>query len=114
MPVISASAFAGEADIVGVDWSVSANGSLTISATVLHADEGWEHFADAFDVRDENGNLLKTRILAHPHVNEQPFTRQLSGVEVPEGTCELIISAHDSVHEYGGNNMTINICDTVE
>lgn len=110
MHVVSAPSFAGEADIVAVDWSRSNDGLVTISATILHADEGWDHYADGFDVLDKNGEILSTRVLAHPHVNEQPFTRQLNGFEVPEGVCQLTISAHDSVHENGGAVMTIDIC----
>jgi len=41
----------------------------------------------------------------HPHENEQPFTRSLSGVVIPEGITEVTLRAKDSVHEYGGLEM---------
>ena len=45
-----------------------------------------------------DGNPLGLRELVHPHVNEQPFTRSLSGVGIPEGIDAVIIKARDSVH----------------
>lgn len=48
---------------------------------------------------------MAVRELAHPHVHEQPFTRSLDGVEIPEGVEKVTIRAHDSVHEYGGEEI---------
>ena len=67
--------------------------------TLEHKDEGWEHFADRWEVWTPDGKtLLGTRSLAHPHVEEQPFTRSLSGVDIPEGVNQVLIRAHDLVH----------------
>ncbi len=57
--------------------------------SVRHADTGWDHYADAWRIVDPDGNPLGTRNLAHPHVAEQPFTRSLSGVRIPEGLTEV-------------------------
>jgi hypothetical protein len=54
-----------------------------------------------------DGEVLGTRELAHPHENEQPFTRSLRGVRVPEGVDEVNLRAHDSRHGYGGETMNI-------
>jgi hypothetical protein len=69
--------------------------------TLTHGDTGWDHFADAWRVVDSNGNELGVRSLAHPHVDEQPFTRSLSGVQIPEGTTEVGIQARDNVSGWG-------------
>jgi hypothetical protein len=53
--------------------------------------------------------VLGTRILHHPHVNEQPFTRNLSGVNIPNTIETVTIRAHDSVHEYGGKTVTVDV-----
>lgn len=95
-------AVAGEADVVAATISQSSNGTYRIAATVAHADTGWEHYADAFEVLSPDGTILGTRTLLHPHVNEQPFTRSLSGVEIPADIDEVRVRAKDSVHEYGG------------
>jgi hypothetical protein len=63
------------------------------SVTIAHPDTGWDHYADGWRVLDMDGNELGMRVLAHPHVNEQPFTRTLSGVEIPAGTRQVQIQA---------------------
>ncbi len=47
--------------------------------------------------------------MLHPHVEEQPFSRSLKGVEITEDVEDVIVEAHDSVHGYGGQQMTVNI-----
>lgn len=83
--------------------------TCTFSATLRHADEGWEHYADAWEVLDPAGKVLATRVLVHPHVEEQPFTRSLSGVEIPAKVKEVTVRAHDSVHGYGGRTQTVQL-----
>ena len=58
----------------------------TIHVTIAHPDTGWDHYADGWEVLDEDGTRLGLRVLAHPHVNEQPFTRSLRlDVPLPDG-----------------------------
>jgi hypothetical protein len=101
--------FAGEADVLNVKVTKSGERTYQFEATVLHADTGWEHYADKWDILDENGNILDTRILHHPHVDERPFTRGLSGVEIPQRIKKITIRAHDSVHEYGGKMVSVHL-----
>ena len=51
------------------------DGSWCFYTTVSHNDESWEHHADDWQVLDLKGNELGARPLAHPHDNEQSFTR---------------------------------------
>ena len=69
------------------------NGQYSFSVTLAHAETGWDDYADGWRVELEDGTVLGTRILAHPHSNEQPFTRSLSRVEVPEGITIVFIRA---------------------
>jgi hypothetical protein len=69
--------------------------------TVRHDDTGWEHYADAWEVRAPDGTRLGLRELLHPHVDEQPFTRSLPGVRVPDSLGSVEIRAHDPVHGWG-------------
>lgn len=101
-------ASAGEANVLRVKASVSGS-TWGFSVTVRHADEGWDHYADRWEVLTLEGKVLATRVLAHPHVGEQPFTRGLSGVEVPEGMKEVVVRARDSVHGYGGAEVRIDL-----
>ncbi|MFC5583493.1 hypothetical protein ACFPOD_00080 [Nitratireductor kimnyeongensis] len=107
--IIAPSALAGEADIVDVNVIAESAGTYSFEVTVEHADEGWEHYADRWDVLDNAGNVLGSRKLLHPHVSEQPFTRSLSGVTLPDGLTHVTIRAHDSVHGYGGKEMKVSI-----
>ncbi len=68
-------------------------GAWTISVTLRHPDTGWEHYADGWEVLSPDGKRLGMRVLAHPHVNEQPFTRSLSGVLIPAGMPYVLIRA---------------------
>jgi len=100
-------AFAGEADVVGVEVSKESAGSYRFDVTVAHGDEGWDHYADAWDVVAADGTVLGTRVLLHPHESEQPFTRSLGGVAIPDGITEVTLRAKDNVHDYGGAEVTV-------
>lgn len=98
---------AGEADVLAATARQDMRGAWTVSATILHADEGWNHYADRFDVLSPDGTVLGSRTLFHPHVNEQPFTRSLSSLTIPENVDVIIVRAHDSVHELGGATIEV-------
>ena len=100
---------AGEADVVDVRATETGAGVWRFDVTVSHADAGWHHYADRWDVVGAGGSVLGTRVLLHPHVNEQPFTRSLSGVAIPTGVDRVRLRAHDSVHEFGGAEMTVEL-----
>lgn len=89
---------AGEVTITNVDAKQQNNGQYTFDVTLEHADEGWDHYANSWKIFTPEGNLLGERILAHPHVNEQPFTRSLNGVKIPTDVDSVYINAYDSVH----------------
>jgi len=69
--------------------------------TLSHGDTGWDDYADGWRIEDASGAVLGTRELLHPHVDEQPFTRSLSGVAIPEGTGTVFIRARTSVDGWG-------------
>jgi hypothetical protein len=100
---------AGEADVIEVEVRRIGADTYRFEVTVRHADEGWEHFANKWEVTAPDETVLGTRILAHPHVDEQPFTRSLSGVKIPENLSEVTVRAHDLVHEYGGKTMEVKV-----
>jgi len=105
--LISISAYAGEADVIKVDVKRTGGDTYFFKVTVRHEDEGWDHYTDKWDVVAPDGTVLGTRTIYHPHVDEQPFTRSLSDVKVPESIAGVTIRAHDSVHGYGGKTITV-------
>jgi len=99
---LGTAATAGEADVDDVLVVCDADRRCSFHVAVRHADAGWDHYADQWRVLTPGGDELGNRVLHHPHVDEQPFTRSLSGIVVPEGLSEVIVEARDSVHGYGG------------
>lgn len=96
---------AGEADVL--DATAERTGDQwRISATIRHADTGWDHYANGFEIVAPDGTVLGTRILYHPHVEEQPFTRSHT-LTIPDGIAEVTVRALDSVHEGAGASVTI-------
>lgn len=90
--LIAGPAFADPVEIT--DIKATQNGDTwRFDVTVLHPDTGWDHYADGWQVEDAEGNVLGLRVLAHPHVNEQPFTRSQSGIVIPEGTTKVFVRA---------------------
>lgn len=77
--------------------------------TISHPDTGWDHYADGWRVLDMEGTELGMRVLAHPHVNEQPFTRSLSGVRIPPGTKKVRIQARDKPGGWNQNTVTVKL-----
>jgi hypothetical protein len=102
-------AMAGPADVVSVSVTANATGQFRFTVTVRHADAGWDHYADRWEVLTMDGKLLGTRTLYHPHLNEQPFTRELAGVSIPEDVKEVVIRAHDSVHGFAGATQKVTL-----
>ncbi|MEM6676367.1 MAG: hypothetical protein AAF675_00690 [Pseudomonadota bacterium] len=99
---------AGQVDVLAAE--ARRNGATwTFTVTVEHADTGWDHYADAWRVVGPDGTVFGTRVLAHPHVNEQPFTRSLSGVSIPTSVERVRIEGHDSVHGWGGATVTVDL-----
>ena len=74
---------AASAERSGEDW--------TISVTIRHPETGWDHYASGWEVLTPDGTRLGYRDLTHPHVDEQPFTRSLAGVTVPDGLHFVLI-----------------------
>lgn len=100
---------AGEADVVAVNIVELQEGSYRFDVTVSHQDEGWKHYADKWDIVGPEGTVFDTRTLLHPHVDEQPFERSLSGVKIPNEINLITVRAHDLVHQYGGKVMVVKI-----
>ena len=107
--LIAFSAVAGEADVEKVRIANERAGIYRFDVTVRHADAGWKHYADKWDVVAPGGKILGTRVLLHPHELEQPFTRSLSGVRIPRGVTRVTVRAHDKVHGYGGEVVMVEV-----
>jgi hypothetical protein len=87
-----------------------AGGSWTFHVTVRHADGGWKHYADLWQIVDpQSGRVLGKRVLLHPHDQEQPFTRSLAGVRLPDEQTHVVVQAKCNVHGFGGREVTVDL-----
>lgn len=108
---VASGSMAGEADVVGVKvFKLKKSGDtiFRFKVTVAHADEGWDHYADAWEVVAPDGSLLGRRVLLHPHVNEQPFTRT-ADIDVPKSITQVTVRARDKTHGLGGAEMVVQV-----
>jgi len=91
----------GRADVTAVSVSGGA-GSYTFAVTITSPDTGCGAYADWWEVVGRDGTLKYRRILAHSHVDEQPFTRSGGPVDV-DANDEVYVRAHFSSGGYGGS-----------
>ncbi|SFD12446.1 hypothetical protein [Tropicimonas isoalkanivorans] len=89
--------------------AVKNGGDWTVSVTLRHGDTGWEDYADGWRVIGPEGEVLGTRELAHPHETEQPFTRSLSGVTIPEDIAVVEIEARTSTGGWEGARFPLTL-----
>jgi len=105
------SSTAGEADVVAAAFEQAPDGSYRFDVTVRHADAGWQHYADRWQVIGPDGTVYGERVLAHPHDTEQPFTRSQSGIVIPAGIDSVSIRAHDKLHGWGGAELDVDLIE---
>jgi hypothetical protein len=107
----SLAGIAGEADVLGVELSCDPGSVCRFDVTVRHDDQGWEHYANRWEILSPDGEVLATRVLAHPHDHEQPFTRSLSNVKLPADLAGVTVRAHDLIHGYGGREIIVSLAE---
>ena len=100
--------FAGDVKIVKVQ-PLKKGDSWHFNVTLKHDDTGWDHYADAWRIVTEDGVVLGERTLYHPHTDEQPFTRGLSDVKIPETIKRVYVEAHDKVHGWAKERYTVDL-----
>ena len=89
---MSSYAYAGEADVLDVKVDPLGNEKYRFHVTVEHTDDGWDHYANRWQVVGPGGEVLGTRKLTHPHVEEMPFTRS-HVITVPDGILQVTVRA---------------------
>jgi len=98
------------AQVMKVRATQQENGLWRFDVTLRHNDEGWDHYADVWlVVRPSDGKVLGERVLAHPHDHEQPFTRSLSGIAIPQGITVVTVRAKCNVHGLGGREVSVDL-----
>ena len=76
-------------DIVGASFDPIGDTTWSVRVTLSSPYDSEDRYADAWRVLLPDGTVLGTRQLTHDHAAEQPFTRALNNVEIPEATSIL-------------------------
>ena len=97
---------ADPAHIVGAEARATGD-TWTVSVTLRHGDTGWDDYADGWRIVTADGTVVGTRELLHPHVEEQPFTRSLSGVSLPD--APLFIESSTNVTGWSGERAPLTL-----
>lgn len=80
-----------------------------LSATISSPYDTPERYADAFRARTEDGEVLGIRELLHDHAGEQPFTRSLEDLVIPDGVDRIVIEGRDLANGWGGTTVTLDV-----
>jgi hypothetical protein len=100
---------ANEVDVISVKARALPDGKWRFDVTIEHEDEGWEHYADGWEVVGPEGNLIASRPLRHPHVGEASFTRSKTGFSIPAKLKWVTVRGHDKIHAYGGLEQKVDL-----
>ncbi len=113
---VSSAARKANADVVFVLARQETEDSWRFTVTVEHPDLGWDDYADGWDVVLPDGTVVLpdpdspfTRLLLHPHENEQPFTRSQGGISIPPEISTVTVRAHDLVDGFGGQEISLEL-----
>ena len=96
-------------DVLAAELVATGANQYRVSVTLSSPYDTAARYADAWRVMAPDCTVLGVRILAHDHQTEQPFTRSLSGVEIPSDVAEVTIQGRDQVGGWGGTSLTVAV-----
>jgi len=97
------------AQVTQVEATQKSNGTWCFDTSIRHNDQGWDHYADKWEVLDLSGNQLGYRTLGHPHDNEQPFTRSRCQINIPSTITQVVVRAKCNKHGFGGKALIVDL-----
>ena len=96
-------------DVIAVEVERAPDGTARFDVTVSSPYDSPDRYADAWRVLGPDGVGFGVRELAHDHANEQPFTRSLDGVVIPDGVTVVTVEARDSTYGWGGTAVEVEL-----
>lgn len=88
---------------------VREGGSFTFEVTISSPYDSRERYADAWRIVGDDGVVYGVREATHDHSGEQPFTRSLAGVEIPDSVDHVMIEGRDLVYGWGGGTFVATL-----
>lgn len=95
-------------DVLSAELTPAGDG-WTLSATISSPYDSRERYADAFRALAPDGTELGVRVLTHDHADEQPFTRSLTGLDIPDDVGRITVQARDLEHGWGGGTAVLAV-----
>ncbi len=95
-------------DVLEVELTPS-DDTWSVAATISSPYDSPDRYADAFRVLAADGTELGVRELTHDHASEQPFTRSLDDVGIPDDVDEVTVEGRDQANGWGGDTVTVAV-----
>jgi hypothetical protein len=95
-------------DVVDAEATVSTTG-WKFAVTISSPYDSPDRYADGWRVLGPDGSEYGFRLLTHDHASEQPFTRTLDGVEIPEDITTVTIEGRDQEFGFGGATFELTL-----
>jgi len=96
-------------DVIGADVVAEGLDMFGFAVTLSSPYDSAERYADAFRVVGDDGRVYGIQELTHDHATEQPFTRMLSGVQIPAYVSTVTIEGRDQTYGWGGQTLVIDL-----
>jgi len=96
-------------DVLDVKVQARADNRFDFDVTISSPYDTPKRYADAFRVTGADGVPYGERILVHDHQSEQPFTRDLYGVNIPKGVRFVVVQGRDQKFGYGGASVQVDL-----
>lgn len=96
-------------DVLEVRANQAGDGSWAFDVTLSSPYDSPARYADGWRILTLDGTELGVRVLGHDHASEQPFTRALSNVEIPDDVDIVIIEGRDQVSGWGGATVEVTL-----
>ena len=96
-------------DVVEVKVRAAGANRFDFDVTVSSPYDSPRRYADGIRARSKDGPVFGHRKLFHDHADEQPFTRDMYGVEVPAGVKSVVVEARDQRFGYGGRTVEVEL-----
>lgn len=96
-------------DVLEATANQDGDGTWTFAATLSSPYDSPERYADAWRVVGPDGTVYGIRELAHDHASEQPFTRNQSGIEIPDEVEIVTVEGHDQISGWGGATVDVSL-----
>ena len=97
-------------DVVDATLEPKGDDLYDVAVTLRSPCDSADHYVDAWRIASVDGSqTYGTRALTHDYASEQPFTRSLNDVEIPDGVEQVRIEARDQITGWSSAALTVDV-----